>query len=125
YVVHADREVRDELVLDAHDTLTRPADVRARIDDVPGRREDAGIDVVPSTARRGRADQLAPLDQAVAVGVGPARSPGRRVEQTVRLVVAPRQRRPGRKASERVRERDLRVVVVSDVAVHLRLAVAE
>ena len=38
-VVDADRQVRDQLVLDPDDGLTRPADLRARIDDVAGRRE--------------------------------------------------------------------------------------
>ena len=92
--------------------LTRPADLRARIDDVAGRREDAGVS---------RTALL--LDVGVPISSLAWTSPSRlaSVQHGAPAVVlqapldwfgAPGQRRLREQAAERVGQRDLRVEVV-------------
>jgi hypothetical protein len=94
-----------------NDVIVLTLNLRARIHDVAGRAEDAGRQVLARAARRGNADQFAALHDTVPVRIRPARAARRRVAQVVRQVVAPRQRRLREQARQRVRERDLRVVV--------------
>src|SRR4029453_3332161 len=89
-VVHAEREGRNHLLLAAAPQFTRAADLRTRIDGVPGWSEHAGGGVEACAVGGGDTGQLVALDDAVVVGVGPAGRAG-----TGAVVVVGSERQPG------------------------------
>ena len=120
-VVGAHGQVADEFVRYADRDFPGPVELRALVHRVAAGHQDS----VDEVARpRGRAEEFIPLNEAVAVGVGPAGGVGHRAARAAVLVVAPGQCHTAQ-AGQLVRQRDFGRVVVRPGGLQRRLAVAE